>query len=136
MCRKVWARLKYGRQGKEINESMEQCLEAEQKSSYKTVLESAGAANLSQKILSDIYMDTQDLVLPKQDMWLRKMGTQWELRIPAGVGGRNIGRMTQYVEVEGREEVIRELARMEDDGWSVGEVKLIVKRKEEVETAR
>ena len=63
-------------------------------------------------------------------------GTQWELKIPAGVCGRNIGRMTQYVEVEGREEVIRELARMEDDGWSVGEVKLIVKRKEEVETAR
>ena len=28
-----------------------------------------------------------------------------------GVGGRNIGRMTKYVEVEGREEVIRELAR-------------------------
>jgi len=168
MCRGVWARLRHER-----HKSMVQCLEVEQKFSvpdtYRTVLESAGAEKVSQKVLSDIYLDTHDLALLRQDVWLRKRGTQWELKIPAGVGGKNIGGMTQYVEVEGRDEVKRELARftgiemermvemvkvvsvreswsleefsividrMEDDGWSVGEVELIVKSKEEVKTAK
>merc|ERR1712106_669865 len=60
MCKGVWARLRHER-----HKSMEQCLEVEQKVSvpdpYRTVLESAGAEKVSQKVLSDIYLDTQDL---------------------------------------------------------------------------
>ena len=90
-------------------------------------------------------MDTQDLALPKQDVWLKKRGTQWKLRIPAGVGGRNIGdsicggggqgvdqvhrdldgqyivEIVQVVSVrENRslEEFSIVINKMEDDGWS------------------
>ena len=163
-------------------------MEVEQKFSvpdnYRTVLENAGAQLVSQKTLSDTYLDTQDMDLLRVDVWLRRRwemgsglvgecfhcrGTLWELKIPAGEGGRNTGGMTQYKEVMGREEVEREVAmftridmdkmvemvkvvavreswtmgefsvvidRMEDDGWSVGEVELVVKSKEEVAMAR
>ena len=54
----------------------EQCLEVEQKFSvpdmYRTVMETAGAELVSEKTLSDIYMDTQDLTLLREDVWLRR----------------------------------------------------------------
>ena len=55
---------------------MEKNLEVEQKfcvpDNYRTVLESAGAKKVGEKILSDLYLDTKDLVLLRQLVWLRK----------------------------------------------------------------
>lgn len=169
MCRGIWARLRHERtKGKRE----EQCLEVEQKFSvpdnYRSVMENAGAELVSEKTLSDIYLDTQDLALLREDVWLRRRGTLWELKIGAG-GRRNTGGMTQYREVDGKEKVQEEVARftsvgldkmvemvrvvavreswvleelsvvidrMVDDGWSVGEVELVVKSQEEVFGAR
>ena len=54
----------------------EQCLEVEQKFSvpdnYRAVMETAGAELVSEKTLLDIYMDTQDLTLLRDDVWLRR----------------------------------------------------------------
>jgi len=173
MCRGIWARLKYEREKVKCESMGEKCLEVEQKFcvpvGYKTILESAGAKKVAEKTLSDLYLDTQDMTLLRQDVWLRRRGCEWELKIPAGVGGDNGGGMTEYKEVEGKEEVEREVAKftsiglssmvelvklgavrecwrleefsividkMDEDGWTVGEVELLVKNKEELEMAR
>ena len=39
---------------------------------YRTVMETAGAELVSEKTLLDIYMDTQDLTLLRDDVWLRR----------------------------------------------------------------
>jgi len=173
MCRGIWARLKYERE-KVKDESMgEKFLEVEQKFcvpvGYKAILESAGARKVAEKTLSDLYLDTQDMTLMRQDVWLRKRGRDWELKIPVGVGRDNSGGMTEYKEVEGKEEVEREVAKftgvglsnmvelvklgtvrecwsleefsividkMDEDGWTVGEVELLVKNNEDLEMAR
>ena len=55
------------------------CVEVEQKFSvpvrYRTVLETAGARLVSEKTLSDVYFDTEDLTLLRGDVWLRR---RWE----------------------------------------------------------
>jgi len=167
MCRGIWARLKHER---EKAKSMEKNLEVEQKfcvpDNYRTVLQSAGATKVGERILSDLYLDTEDLVLLRQLVWLRKRGSQFELKIP--IGGDKTSGMT-HKEVEGKEEVGREVAklttvdldamvelvkvvsvreswsfgefsividRMTEDDWTVGEVELIVKDKDEVESAK
>jgi len=169
MCRGIWARLRHERaKGKR----KDQCLEVEQKFSvpdnYRTVMETAGAELVSEKTVADVYLDTQDLALLRQDVWLRIRGTLWEVKIGAG-GRRNTGGMTQYREVEGKGKVQKEVARftsvdldkmvemvrvvavreswvfeelsvvidrMVDDGWSVGEIELVVKTQEELDGAR
>ena len=140
--------------------------EVEQKFSvpdnYRDILESVGAVKKSEKVLNDEYLDTSDYQLMRMDYWLRRRGEKYELKIPPedkvhkreGVG------MTQYREVEGREEVqaviskllnkcvdelttlvkvaaVRELFSFEDfsisidriqnDGWSVGEIELMAR---------
>ena len=106
MCQGVWSRIKYER-GKAVAEDQE----VEQKFSvpdnYREILESAGAVKKSEKVLNDEYLDTCDYQLMRMDYWLRRRGEKYELKIPPkdkvhkreGVG------MTQYREVEGREEV-------------------------------
>jgi len=169
MCRGIWARLKHERE-KVKSKSRDKSLEVEQKFSvpdnYRTVLESAGAKKVGERILSDLYLDTKDLVLLRQLVWLRKRGSQYELKIP--IGGDKTSGMS-HKEVEGKEEVGREVAkfttveldamvelvkvvsireswsfgefsividRMTDDDWTVGEVELIVENKNEVEMAK
>merc|ERR1712096_499748 len=158
MCRGVWARLRHergrGKSSYSMPERKKTCVEVEQKSSvpvrYRTVLETAGARLVSEKTLSDVYFDTEDLTLLRGDVWLRRRGTQWELKVPTGECGRSGGGMTRYREVMGKMvEMVRVVAvreswimgelsvvidRMEDDDWSVGEVELVVNR--EVEVAR
>ena len=46
---------------------------------YRTVLESAGAKKVGERILSDLYLDTKDLVLLRQLVWLRKRSVQVNL---------------------------------------------------------
>jgi len=169
MCRGIWARLKHERE-KVKSKSMEKNLEVEQKfcvpDNYRTVLESAGAKKVGEKILSDLYLDTKDLVLLRQLVWLRKRGSQFELKIP--IGGDITSGMS-HKEVEGKDEVGREVAkfttvdldamvelvkvvsvreswsfgefsividRLTDDDWTVGEVELVVENKDEVEMAK
>jgi len=173
MCRGIWARLRHerkrlGNQGLEEN-----CVEVEQKftvpENYRTVMESNGAFLVSEKTLSDIYLDTEDLALLRRDVWLRRRGDVWELKVPACKNVRNTGGMTQYREITGRREVEKEVAnliendmdkmvemvqvvaireswvlgefnvvidRMKNDGWSVGEVEIVVKSHEDVDIAR
>lgn len=108
MCKGVWARLKHER-----NKRMTQCLEIEQKFSvpkdYKTSLLSAGATLVSTKPLKDVYWDTPELSLLKQDVWLRQRESTWELKVPIGDSQYENG-VTQYREVEGRVEVEKEVA--------------------------
>ena len=55
---------------------MEANLEVEQKfcvpENYREVLESTGAQKEREMILSDLYLDTKELALLRQDVWLRK----------------------------------------------------------------
>ena len=55
---------------------MEKTLEVEQKfrvpENYREVLETAGAEKVGERILSDLYMDTKEFVLLRQDVWLRE----------------------------------------------------------------
>ena len=58
---------------------MEKNLEVEQKfcvpDNYREVLEAAGAKKEGEMILSDLYLDTKELILLRHDVWLRKRYT-------------------------------------------------------------
>ena len=66
----------------------------------------AGADFLGEKTFTDIYYDSGEFALTKNDMWLRKRGDQFELKIPMHLEGNKTGQ--QYQEIEG-EEKIREI---------------------------
>merc|ERR1712168_732248 len=89
-------------------------LEVEQKfrvpDNYKSVFEIAGGELLSEKLLIDIYFDTESFQLLSQDVWLRKRGDNLELKIPTVSGHKGDG-MFQYREVEGRRSVLQELSQ-------------------------
>jgi len=66
-----------------------------------------GAEFVSEKTFTDVYFDTDEYALSKNDMWLRKRGEQFELKIPMHDSeGRK--RVQRYQEIEG-EEKIREI---------------------------
>jgi len=145
MCRGIWARLKHERQK---TRSMEKALEVEQKfrvpENYREILETAGAQKVGERILSDLYLDTKELVLMRRDVWLRERGSQLELKIPAGVGGCNTNGMTEYKEVEGNEAVESEIGKLTNvqmnemvplvkvesvrESWRLGEFSIVIDR--------
>lgn len=59
-----------------------------------------------QKKIIDQYFDTKDFALTKNDIWLRKRGDLFELRIP--LAGLENESKNKYQEIEG-EEKIREI---------------------------
>ena len=65
-----------------------------------------GAEFLGEKTFTDTYFDTAEFALTKNDMWLRKRGEEFELKIPM----REVteSRTNQYQEIEG-EDKIREV---------------------------
>jgi len=150
MCRGVWARLRHERRiwGNQWLGMDADCVEVEQKftvpDNYKTMLESAGAHLVSEKTLSDTYMDTEDLILLRRDVWLRRRGALWELKVPAGKDQRNTCGMTQYSEVTGRKEVEREVIKFTEiemdkmmemvkvvavrESWVMGEFNVVIDR--------
>lgn len=65
-----------------------------------------GADFLGENIFTDTYYDTADYALTKNDMWLRKRGNQFELKLPMHLGDSSLSQ--QYQEIEG-EEKIREI---------------------------
>jgi adenylate cyclase class IV len=65
-----------------------------------------GAEFISEKTFTDIYYDTPEYSLTKNDIWLRKRGEEFELKIPMHQMGQHL--LQQYQEIEG-EEKIREI---------------------------
>lgn len=65
-----------------------------------------GSEFLGERTFTDIYYDSADLALGKNDMWLRERDGNWELKIPMHEIGKNVTQ--QYQEIEG-EEKIREV---------------------------
>ena len=106
MCQGIWARLKFER--KRASDSDR---EIEMKfvvpDDYATVLESVHAILVSEILLEDTYFDTDHFDLLKRDIWLRKRGDDWELKIP--LGDNLMGGFTQYREVVGLEKISNEL---------------------------
>ena len=66
-----------------------------------------GAEFISEKTFTDIYYDTLEYSLTKNDIWLRKRGDEFELKLPMHDPSEK-GNMQQYQEIEG-EEKIREI---------------------------
>jgi MFS transporter, DHA1 family, tetracycline resistance protein len=65
-----------------------------------------GARFLGEKTFRDSYFDTGEFALSKNDIWLRKRGEQFQLKLPVQSEGKEIA--DQYQEIEG-EEKIREI---------------------------
>lgn len=61
---------------------------------------------VGEKTFTDIYYDTKEFALTKNDIWLRKRGEDFELKLPMHLGDKNFSQ--QYQEIEG-EEKIREI---------------------------
>ena len=67
----------------------------------ETLLE--GATLFGEEMFVDVYFDTEDFTLGKNDIWLRRRGEVFELKIPVG---QNQGRQTrQYQEISGAEKI-------------------------------
>jgi adenylate cyclase class IV len=62
-----------------------------------------GAEFLNERTFTDVYYDTGEYTLTKNDIWLRKRGDKWEVKIP--MSGRNNWMSQQYQEVEGEEKI-------------------------------
>ncbi|HAR99657.1 MAG: hypothetical protein US57_C0010G0026 [Candidatus Moranbacteria bacterium GW2011_GWC2_37_73] len=65
-----------------------------------------GADFVGEKTFTDVYYDTDEFALTKNDIWLRKRGEDFELKLPMHLGDKNFSQ--QYQEIEG-EEKIREI---------------------------
>ncbi|MDD5463662.1 MAG: CYTH domain-containing protein [Candidatus Moranbacteria bacterium] len=65
-----------------------------------------GSEFLGEKTFTDVYYDTDEFALTKNDIWLRKRGEEFELKLPMHLGDKNFSQ--QYQEIEG-EEKIREI---------------------------
>jgi len=65
-----------------------------------------GAEFLSEKTFTDVYFDTSEFALTKNDIWLRKRGDDFELKLPMHNEENKLTQ--QYQEIEG-EEKIREI---------------------------
>ena len=121
MCRGVWARIRYERNRvKQQDDQDQDDQEVEQKfcvpRDYQQTLESHGASLKSVKSLVDEYFDTVSLTLLQRDVWCRKRGDKWELKIPPEglMHGRESAGMTQYREVVGKTDVAEEVMKISD----------------------
>jgi len=65
-----------------------------------------GAEFVWKKTFTDVYYDTVEFALTKNDIWLRKRGEIFELKLPMRDAGNSLTQ--QYQEIEG-EEKIREI---------------------------
>jgi adenylate cyclase class IV len=65
-----------------------------------------GAEFLGEKIFTDVYFDNEQFSLGTNDMWLRKRGEAFELKLPMREGGQEM--INKYHEIEG-EMAIREI---------------------------
>jgi adenylate cyclase class IV len=84
----------------------------------------SGADFLGEKTFTDIYFDTGEYDLTKNDMWLRKRGNVFELKIPMGGVGSN-WETQQYQEIEGEDKIrevfaLPQIKSFEEDIWDFG----------------
>jgi adenylate cyclase class IV len=83
-----------------------------------------GAEFVGEKTFIDVYYDSSEFALTKNDMWLRKRGEIFELKIPMyGALGNSL--MQQYQEIEGEQKIreifaIAPLSDFESDIRSLG----------------
>ena len=119
MCRGIWSRLKYERRREhsrrsaapsvqELDQEIE--LKFQVPDDYRSSLESVQASFVSEILLDDTYFDTEHLDLLRQDVWLRKRGETWEIKIPLADNFHTKG-MTQYREVLGLPKIKTELKK-------------------------
>lgn len=62
-----------------------------------------GAEFVSEEIFTDIYYDTTEYALTKNDIWLRLRGDNFELKIPAHENAN--AKVQSYTEIEGEENI-------------------------------
>ena len=97
---------------------MDQDVEVEQKfevpdgHSCRDVLQRAGARLLGEALLEDVYLDTAELQLLRQDCWLRMRGRTWELKMSASGGAEPVQGLSEYQEVAGEQAVREEVERL------------------------
>ncbi|XP_063769671.1 thiamine-triphosphatase [Pseudophryne corroboree] len=74
-------------------------------------LHALGAELLEEVTFQDSYYDSTDLRLTLCDMWLRRRGDRWELKLPPERDARNVkGSSTQYLELSNDAEIIRRVS--------------------------
>ena len=71
-----------------------------------------GGSSLGEVVFVDAYWDTASYDLAARDCWLRKRGSKWELKVPAGDAARSGGERTSFLEIEGADEVALELLHL------------------------
>jgi len=113
MCLGIWARLKYERRLENMKSSaadQEIEMKFEVPQDYRSSLESVQARLVSEILLEDTYFDTEHYDLLRQDVWLRRRGETWEVKIPLVNNFKSKSKgLTQYREVVGLENVQIEL---------------------------
>jgi len=62
-----------------------------------------GAQFLGERIFTDLYFDTDEFALSKNDIWLRKRGEQFQLKLPVQLEGKKLA--DQYQEIDGQEKI-------------------------------
>jgi len=63
---------------------------------------------VSKKTFTDVYFDDEEYSLTSSDVWLRKRGNNFELKVP-GISARAARRVNVYVEIYGQKKISREL---------------------------
>ena len=71
-------------------------------------LQGQGAKLLKECSFTDVYYDTTDYRLTRNDHWLRKRNGQWQLKCPPEVRRRDTP-STQYVEYDNEETILKTL---------------------------
>lgn len=75
-----------------------------------------GADLLSEKTFTDVYFDDENYTLTKHDIWLRRRGEKFELKLPMNGGVGALSRkLDQYEEVTD-EEKIKEALKTKEQG--------------------
>jgi len=113
MCLGIWSRLRYERKrNRPQNQEIE--LKFIVPKNYSSILMENGASLISEKMLEDVYFDTSDFQLLKKDVWLRKRGDDYELKIapPNEAHSKESKGLTHYQEVTGVKNVTFELSKI------------------------
>jgi len=77
---------------------------------------------VSKKTFTDIYFDDEKFSLTSRDVWLRKRGKKFELKVP-GISARAARRVNVYVEIYGQKKISRELKLKNSYSWFVSNLR-------------
>jgi len=84
----------------------------------QALVQEEGGKLLGEKHFSDAYFDSDDCVLARQDVWLRRRDSAWELKVPVGdAEHRSGGERSVFREIEGAEAVARALLTLHANGY-------------------